>query len=222
MEEQRRGTNALKVASWRLRAHVTRRLPILFRLWPRTLDPGRQRDIQSAQHNRMVVIIHSGRIWVDNGAALVNTAILLYTERGSEGGVRRGLVQWATCFDSSAVISPDSNVSSLTGSGSSTVLVNSGSANGDSLIGLVATFVGETDRVWLTGGEVAWGMLQCKAQLGSAMEDDEAHTSLDLGSRCQRCSAEPCQPSIEHNLQNQSTCAPRYEQDEVSDGAMGA
>ena len=57
-------------------------------------------------------------------------------------------------------VSPASRVSPLTGSCSSTLFVTSSSANGDSLIGLVATFVGETDKVWLTGGEVAWGMLQ--------------------------------------------------------------
>ncbi len=35
----------------------------------------------------------------------------------------------------------------------------SGSANGDSLIGLEAVFVGETEREWLAEGEFAWGML---------------------------------------------------------------
>ena len=37
--------------------------------------------------------------------------------------------------------------------------VTSGSANGLSLIGLVALLVGETDSVWITGGDVACGIL---------------------------------------------------------------
>ena len=38
---------------------------------------------------------------------------------------------------------------------SSAVAIVSGSANGDSLMGLVAVFVGETESEWLTDGEVA-------------------------------------------------------------------
>ena len=68
-------------------------------------------------------------------------------------------VQLSTRFSSSSssgAAEPAVSVASIASvlSDSSAVVVPSGSASGDSLMGLEARLVGDTEREWLTGGEV--------------------------------------------------------------------
>lgn len=84
----------------------------------------------------------------------------------------------------------------------------SGSANGLSLTGLVAVLVGETERVWLTGGDVACGILRMSTVSATEFGLPIKRTSLGSELSFLLCSEEPCLLSRARSPQSQSTCDP--------------
>ena len=105
------------------------------------------------------------------------------------------LHQCSTPSDTTEVACVGSSTSSGSCIDSVSAEMTSGSARGDSLMGLVATLVGETERAWLTGGDVAWGMLQGSVSAVGTMESRYRDTLLWTWNRSteKMVSSYPCE-----------------------------